>query len=297
MRTPELKTSISENNRRNIKSDLIIKNLPSTLSSGDGLRVVIQPQHDLRTGNVLAAEALIRWQHPQIGNIPPTEFLPHLDGMGLESVLFEFVLKCVLDLLCTLRLLNIECPVAINASASLMADIKTIKTIENFLKQAELPAHLLKVEVTEDKPTTNLKALTENLSQLRADGFCVSMDDFGTGHSTLERLISLPFSELKIDKTFITQMLSCASSHAIVLTSLELGRKLGLKVVAEGVETNDQSRLLQHMGCKYGQGFGLTRPLEMKDFITKIVRTKGSVVNDANHHSKIAPNNKSILLC
>ncbi len=255
-----------------ISLEFIKTAFPSALSTNDGLSVAIQPQYDLRTGKIVAAEALVRWNHPLKGNISPEKFIPVLDGLGLESALFEFVLNKVLDVLCTLRLLNIECPISINASTLLMSDPKVTENLIARLEQAGIAPRLVNIEITEDKETPNLQVLASNLTHLREYGFAISIDDFGTGHSTLQRLISLPFSQLKIDRVFVSRMLDCASARAIVISSLELGRKLGLSVVAEGIESGEQVGFLRKIGCWCGQGFGLSRPLKIRDFITRLVR-------------------------
>lgn len=246
--------------------------LASALSSGKGFRIVVQPQVHLETGRIVGAEALIRWRHTEYGDISPSEFLPVLSRLGLEQTLFEFVMDRVQDLLCTLRLFNIECPISVNASADVLSDAGALHRLEKHLQQAGLPPRLLKIEVTEDKPAQDLQALAAALSKMRARGFGISMDDFGVGCSSLKRLVSLPFSELKIDRMFVQEMMNNAASHAVVLASLELGAKLGLRVVAEGVETDEQARLLQEMGCWSAQGYGLSRPLEITEFISKLLR-------------------------
>ncbi|QXI11258.1 EAL domain-containing protein [Pseudomonas zeae] len=282
MRTTEINATESCAPEENTSLEFIKTALKVALSTHDGLRVAIQPQYNLITGQIVAAEALIRWQHPLKGNISPEKLIPALNDPKLELSLFDFVLNKVFEALCTLKLMSIECPISINASAFLMSDTKITESLIKRMSRAGLPARLLNIEITEDKETSDLKSLSKNLSILREHGFTISIDDFGTGHSTLQRLISLPFSELKIDRTFVSRMLECAGARAIISASLELGRKLGLRVVAEGIESGEQVGLLQSMGCWCGQGFALSRPLEVKDFITKLFRNLESIVGADN---------------
>lgn len=245
--------------------------LRSTLQTGEGLRVVVQPQFNLDTGMIVGAEALVRWRY-QEHDVAPDLFLPTLGRLGLERELFEFVLDRVQDLLLTLKFFNIRCTVSVNASADVLSSADIQHSIETRLRNSGLPADALKIEVTEDSPASDLGALATQLSGLRKRGIDISMDDFGVGRSSMKRLVTLPFSELKIDRMFVQEMANCPASNAVVQTSLSLGAKLGMQVVAEGVETSDQAMLLRDMGCSRGQGFGLSAPLEIGAFIGYVAR-------------------------
>lgn len=245
--------------------------LSSTLQTGEGLRVVVQPQFNLDTGAIVGAEALVRWRY-QEHDVAPDRFLPTLARLGLERELFEFVLDRVQDLLLTLKFFNIRCTVSVNASADVLSSADIEHSIEARLRNSGLPADALKIEVTEDSAASDLGALAAQLSGLRKRGIDISMDDFGVGRSSMKRLVTLPFSELKIDRMFVQEMANCPASNAVVQTSLSLGAKLGIQVVAEGVETSDQAMLLRDMGCSRGQGFGLSAPLEIGAFISYVAR-------------------------
>ncbi|WP_165676013.1 EAL domain-containing protein [Metapseudomonas otitidis] len=245
--------------------------LRSALLTGEGLRVVVQPQFNLGTGKIVGAEALVRWRY-QEHDVSPDRFLPTLAQLGLERELFEFVLDQVQDLLLTLTLFDIQCAVSVNASAVVLSSADMPHCLEARLLKSGLPAHLLNIEVTEDNPAPDLEALAIQLSGLRERGIGISMDDFGVGCSSMKRLVTLPFSELKIDRMFIQEMANCPASSAVVQTSLSLGSKLGMQVVAEGVETSEQAIMLRDMGCSRAQGFGLSVPLEIGSFIGHLVR-------------------------
>ncbi|WP_324709993.1 EAL domain-containing protein [Pseudomonas citronellolis] len=250
------------------------RSLIAALSSGDGFRILLQPQFHLHTGEIVGAEALARWRHGENQDIPPAEFLPILDRLGLESTLFELVCERIRALLCELQHHAIQCPISVNASAELLSTGAILRRLEDRLQSVELPNRLLKIEVTEDKTAPDLPALARELSRMKARGFEISIDDFGVGRSSLKRLVSLPFTELKIDRMFVQAMAHCPASLAVVHTSLELGRRMELRVVAEGVETDEQARMLQAMGCHYGQGFGLSHPLEAPAFIARMTDGK-----------------------
>lgn len=245
--------------------------LRSTLRTGEGLRVVVQPQFNLNTGKIVGAEALVRWRY-QEHDVAPDRFLPTLVQLGLERELLEFVLDRVQDLLLTLKFFNIRCAVSVNASADVLSSADIPRCIAARLRGTDLPADLLKIEVTEDSAASDLEALAIQLSDLRKRGIGISMDDFGVGRSSMKRLVTLPFSELKIDRMFVQEMASCLASNAVVQTSLSLGAKLGMQVVAEGVETAEQAMLLRDMGCSRAQGFGLSAPLEIGAFIGYLAR-------------------------
>lgn len=244
--------------------------LRAALRMSDGLRIVVQPQFNLDTGRIVGAEALVRWRY--LGReIAPEHFLPPLIRLGLERDLFEFVLDQAQNLLLTLEPFNIQCPISVNASATVMSCADMPSSLDARLRQSGLPAHLLKIEITEDIAAPDLETLAVQLSGVRKCGIGVSMDDFGVGRSTMKRLVSLPFSELKIDRMFVQEIANPAS-HAVVQTSLSLGAKLGIQVVAEGVETGEQAILLRDMGCSRAQGFGLSAPLEVGAFIGYLAR-------------------------
>ncbi|WP_137823311.1 EAL domain-containing protein [Pseudomonas sp. D(2018)] len=245
--------------------------LRMALRTGEGLRIVVQPQFNLDTGKIVGAEALVRWRYLE-REIAPDRFLPTLIRLGLERDLFEFVLDQALGLLLTLERFNIQCPIAVNASATVLSSADMPHNLEARLRHSGLPAHLLKIELTEDVAAPDLEALAVRLSGIRERGIGISMDDFGVGRSSMKRLVSLPFSELKIDRMFVQEIANCPASNAVVQTSLGLGAKLGIQVVAEGVETGEQAILLRDMGCSRAQGFGLSAPLEVGAFIGYLAR-------------------------
>lgn len=241
------------------------------LGGTDGLRIVLQPQVDLATGSILGAEALARWRHPRSGDVPPSAFVQAISRLSMDPMLFHFVTERALDVQARLAAQGVLLRVAVNASVSTLSAPGVALSLEARTLQRGVAPSLITVEITEDESIQDKTALEAALRRLRACGFGVSMDDFGTGASTLERLTRLPFTEIKIDQSFVRRLASESASHAVVSAAMDLGRALGLSVVAEGIETEEQARLLRELGCRIGQGFGLGRPMEVDAFLEKVL--------------------------
>ncbi|RFP92944.1 EAL domain-containing protein [Pseudomonas fluorescens] len=231
------------------------------------IRIVLQPQVDLITGKYVGAEALARWQHPVLGNISPSVFVPLANNAGLNVLLFHYVEAKVVALLRRLKKLGIAIPISANASAITLCTPGLANRLEQRLKLAEVPNSLFKIELTEDVPIDDMLPLSTALCGLRLRGFSVAMDDFGCGASTLNLLTRLPFSELKIDGRFVRGMAHKPGCRAAVSGAIAIAREMKLEFVAEGIETPEQIETLLDAGCRVGQGFALSPPLEVNDFI------------------------------
>ncbi|MCS3509251.1 EAL domain-containing protein [Achromobacter sp. JUb104] len=253
------------------------KDLVLALCAEDGLRVVLQPQVDLTTGQILGAEALIRWRHPQVGEVPAFEVVEAISRLSMDPRLFHVVTERVLDLLAHLATKGTSTRISVNAAAPTL----TVPGVAHCLWERTLRRGIspdkITIELTESETTQNKTALVAELRRLRAFGFGVSMDDFGTGASTLERLSHLPFSEIKVDQTFVQRFHSESAARAIVAAAIELGRAMDLVVVAEGVETPEQAALLRSLGCRIGQGFGLAQPMEVAAFVERLLATPSNI--------------------
>ncbi|MEB5932397.1 EAL domain-containing protein [Pseudomonas mosselii] len=234
------------------------------------MRIVVQPQVDLRTGQYIGAEALARWRHPLLGEIPASVFVPMAEKAGLSMLLFHFVEAKVVSLLRRLDQLGVALPVSVNASAVILCAPGLAQRLALRLEQAGLPNALLKVELTEDVPVSDMLPLSTALGALRLRGFSVAVDDYGRGASTLDLLTRLPFSELKIDGRFVRGMGLEPGCNAAVTGAISIAREMGLAFIAEGIETQEQVRKLLELGCCSGQGYALSRPLEVEDFIAKV---------------------------
>ncbi|CAB3720273.1 hypothetical protein LMG3458_03891 [Achromobacter deleyi] len=240
------------------------------ITGKDGLRVLLQPQVDLLTGRIVSAEALARWQHPRLGIVMPAEFIPAVNRLGLDRTLFERVAQRVIDMLQTMRRTGMAIPVAINAPASTLSDERSVDFLLARIHAAELPASLLRVELTEDQPIKELEALRATLARLEEAGCEVSLDDFGTGHASLKLLSAIPLSEVKIDQYFVTRMRRSAVAFEVLRTAAELATRMGWRVVAEGVENVADIPALRAAGCRYGQGYALGRPMPLDDLMMRL---------------------------
>ena len=237
------------------------------IHTGEGLRVVYQPQYDLLSRRVVSAEALLRWHHPSYGEVPPSVLIPMVNRLGLHLPLFDWVVKEVIEVLHELRRQGADVPVAVNASIDTVCEPGMADLLAAKMWDACLPTRLLKVEVTEDLPVLDELCLSGCLNTLRAKGFPLSLDDFGAGSATFNVLFKMPFDEVKIDGAFIRDMETNSHSHAIVATLISLAQKLNLKLVAEGIENESVLAALLGVGCRIGQGYALGRPMEREQFL------------------------------
>lgn len=235
--------------------------------SGRGLRIVYQPQYNLHSRRIISAEALLRWHHPHYGNVPPSVFIPMVNRLGLHWRLFQLVVAQVVDVLRCLRSIGADVPIAVNASVDTVCEPGMADFLARTMWNACLPARLLKVEMTEELPVLDELSLSASLNALRGKGFPLSLDDFGAGFATLEVLVKMPFDEVKIDGAFIRGMQTNAQSQAIVATVISLAQRLNVKLVAEGIEDETMATSLRDMGCRIGQGYALSRPMERADFL------------------------------
>jgi diguanylate cyclase (GGDEF)-like protein len=220
-----------------------------------------QPKVDLRRGEVSGAEALIRWQHPELGLIPPMEFLPLAEQTGLIGPLTSYVISAALKQAREWALEGLDVPVAVNVSERSLLDPRFPAEVEGLLERWGVPGEQLQLELTERGLIADVVTAMDVIERLCALGVRISIDDFGTGYSSLGRLVELPIQELKIDRSFVMDMDGDGPGAAIVRSTIDLGHHLGLEVVAEGVETEEQLRELRTLGCDGAQGFHLLRPL------------------------------------
>lgn len=263
---------------------LIDEELFAAISSGNAFRIVLQPQHDLLTGDLVGAEALARWIHPQLGDISPSVFMPALTRMGVEPKLFKLVFMRVQEVLQSLIKIDAALPISVNTSVATLSIPGLLRQLEHTLSKNKVPPKLMKIEITEDLALDDLCSLADELHWMRSLGFGISMDNFGTGTSTLERLTQLPFSELKIDRSFVRRMVDEPAAGAVVRMALNLGHFLGVEVVAEGIERAEQVHLLCALGVKVGEGYGLGAPMEVEKFASYAMAHAVKRRENALHH-------------
>lgn len=227
-----------------------------------------QPKVCAASGRVVAAEALARWRHPQLGLLPPYPyFIGQLEQTGNIGTITDSILTQAVAACRGWQNQNLELSVSVNLSQqALQADFDLADRISEITELAGLHPSKLILEITETAAATNIGPVLENLARLRIRGFQLSIDDFGTGYSSLEQLARVAFTELKIDRSFVAQMLERADARTIISSSIDMAGKLGIRTVAEGVESREEWDLLRAFGCDELQGYYLGRPMPADAF-------------------------------
>ena len=241
------------------------------------LALFFQPQIDLVTGGLLGAEALMRWEHPKRGLIPPDVFIPIAEHTGAIRELTTFALEEALGQCERWRTLGMPGVVSVNVTAQDVLDQELPQRIADMLQRRRLPAACLELELTETMLMADPERAGEILRILDGMGVTLAIDDFGTGYSSLAYLKRLPVDRIKIDRTFVMNMQHDASDAAIVASTIDLARNLGLRAVAEGIEDPRVSGELVRMGCTEGQGYAFARPLAADDFVAWAVERGDAV--------------------
>lgn len=224
-----------------------------------------QPIVALATGQLVGLEALVRWQHPQRGFIAPNEFIPVAEETGVIIALGEWVLR---EACRQLRLWHQAFPewgnltVSVNLSGKQLREPDLTAQLAQILKETGLEGHLLKLELTESVLIDDAEAMLQTLAGIHAQKIQLSIDDFGTGYSSLSYLPRFPISALKIDRSFVSRMLTDADNFEIVRAIVTLAHSIGLEVVAEGIETREQAAQLRAFGCEFGQGYFFAKPMD-----------------------------------
>ncbi len=231
------------------------------------LEVFYQPQLDLQSGKVVAAEALVRWRHPTRGLMLPDSFIPTAEGSRIIMRLGAFVLERVCrDLTAWLANGFREIRVAVNLSALEFQDRHLVETVHRILEETGAPARLIELEITETTLMHHAERTMETLHQLKAMGIQLVIDDFGIGYSSLSYLQRFPIDSVKIDRSFVSGIDAKGGDQAIIAAVVQLAKSLDLRVVAEGVESEEQLRMLKGEHCPHGQGFLFARPMGAADF-------------------------------
>jgi EAL domain-containing protein (putative c-di-GMP-specific phosphodiesterase class I) len=225
------------------------------------LHMVYQPKIALTDGRLVRVEALVRWDDPLLGTVPPSRFVPLAERFGLIDQLTEWGLTTTLKQWNRWRGAGVRTCLAFNISALSLQHLDFPDLVARMCRAHEVPADQLVLELTESA-TQPLVKLMDTLTRFRIKGIGLAIDDFGTGYSSLMQLRQLPFTELKIDRFFVADAVQSADSRLIVKAIIDLAHGLGLSVTAEGVETGDQVRLLRELGCDIAQGYLIAQPLE-----------------------------------
>jgi diguanylate cyclase (GGDEF)-like protein len=237
---------------------------------GDELFLVYQPKCSAATGAVEGVEALVRWDHPERGELGPDEFLPLAERTGLIHPMTRRVLGLALADCRRWLDLGVQLPVAVNLSARTLLDRGFAAEVEQMLGYWRLPGHLLELEITETALMADPERARDLLEQLSALGVVLAIDDFGTGHSSLARLRTLPVDDVKIDRSFVTSMLTSPNDAFIVRSVIALAHDVGLRVVAEGVEDASTHAALAELGCDVVQGFHFGHALAGNELLREL---------------------------
>lgn len=238
-------------------------------ANNDEFEAYFQPKACLRSGRIVAAEALARWRHPRFGILPPyPHFIGQLESSGHIAGITEAMLVQAATACRAWQESGLNLSVSVNLSQRyLQDDVNLAERISEICEFVGLNPSRLILEVTETAAATDVGRVLESLTRLRMRGFELSIDDFGTGYSSLEQLSRVAFTELKIDRSFVSQITACADARTIVASSIDMAHRLGIRSVAEGIETAAEWDMLGDLGCDQVQGFLLGRAMPGNDFL------------------------------
>ena len=233
----------------------------------DELILYFQPQIAIQSGEIAGVEALVRWQHPELGLVGPERFIPIAESYGWMDQLTSLVLNKAILQIQQWRAADFDISVSINIAADNITSLALPEQLAGLLMEKKLDPTRLTLEITESSLMGELATSLDILTRLRMKGVKLSIDDFGTGYSSLVQLHRMPFTELKIDRSFVSYMTDDREARAIVKTCIVLGHDLGVQVVAEGIEQPSHLNLLWQMGCDIAQGYLLSRPIPGDDLL------------------------------
>ncbi|MFY1636064.1 putative bifunctional diguanylate cyclase/phosphodiesterase [Solwaraspora sp. WMMB335] len=246
----------------------LLAELRVALGVDDQLELALQPAVDLVTGAPTGVEALIRWRHPRRGRLTPVDFVRAVEGSELLGPFTRYVVDRALSVAAEWAACGIDVPISVNISARSLLDPQLPAEIGELLRRHQVPARRLVLEITETVVMSDLEIIDEVLARLREMGVQLAVDDFGTGFSSLAFLSRVTVDELKVDRSFVVRMADSPRAAAIVRHTVFLGREMGLRVVAEGVETADQRATLAALGCAAAQGYHFFKPMPADKIIT-----------------------------
>ncbi|AQS36871.1 diguanylate cyclase/phosphodiesterase [Shewanella psychrophila] len=250
----------------------LINELKSAIQHGE-LVLFYQPKLDLTLNKVTHVEALVRWLHPDRGMIPPDEFIPIAEQMGQMNALTRWVMNEAIDQYLSWKDQGIDLGIAINISAENLKDTNFCQYVLDVISDRSVPIEALTLEITEDAVVSDPENAIKQLRVLKQYGLKLSIDDYGTGYSSLAQLKQLPVDELKIDKSFVQNLMVNLDDQIIVNSTLQLAHSLGLRVVAEGIEDEGALKWLAERGCEMGQGYYLSKPADADTLVAWLVNS------------------------
>ena len=231
----------------------------------DELFLVYQPKIDVRAGTAVGAEALVRWRPPSGAIMPPDTFLPYAEENDLMGPLTNWVMRNAVDQMAKWAADDFDMNLAVNISATNLHDLSLPDSLAEMCHAAGLKPNNFTLELTETASMRDAAKMMDVLARFRLKEFSLSIDDFGTGYSSLVQLQRLPFSEIKIDKSFVFGMDKTKENAVIAKTVIDMGHNLGLQVCAEGVENEASLEMLRSFGCDYAQGYFFSKPIAADD--------------------------------
>ncbi|NIO41392.1 MAG: EAL domain-containing protein [Burkholderiales bacterium] len=243
----------------------------------DEMRLVYQPKVDLQTREIIGAEALLRWHHPKRGQISPAQFIPVAEESGMVGKIGEWVLRDACRQIRQWQDNGLTPRIAVNVSPRQFQQYDVAELISDAISEARISPEFLEIELTESAVMHNAEASVVALEKLKTLGVRVSIDDFGTGYSSLSYLKRFPIENLKIDRSFVRDISSDPNDAAIVRAIITLARNLGMKVTAEGVETEEQLAFLNAYGCEYAQGYLFGKPMAADELTWRMSPREKSV--------------------
>jgi len=245
--------------------------------NGRELFLQYQPKVRMNTGALEGVEALVRWRHPVRGLVPPDQFIQLAEISGLIDRLTDFVLAEAIYQQKFWAQQGLDIHIAVNLSPVNLRDEQLVEHIAMLCQSENIAPDRLVLEITESTAMSNALQSLDILTRLRLKGFRLSIDDFGTGFSSLSRLRRLPVTEIKIDRTFVIEALTSADALIIVKTVIGLAKNMNLTVIAEGVETEEHYRLLNDLGCDMAQGYGIAKPMDAGGLLMWNAERQGTV--------------------
>ncbi len=242
------------------RDEFTVEDLRHGLKEGEFI-AYFQPKVSFATGEMKGVEALVRWFRPGHGMVPPAQFIPEMEHEGLVAHLTEVLLTQTCGYLKAWALMGHVVTASVNVSMLCLTDVGIADRLHDLVKESDCDPRQIILEVTETEVMTDVAKVLNVLARLRLKGFGLSIDDFGTGYSSLQQLSNVPFTELKVDQSFVKDSPTQPRHRTIIEASLGLAHKLKLKTVAEGVETRAEWDLLKSMGCQTAQGYFVARPM------------------------------------
>jgi diguanylate cyclase (GGDEF)-like protein len=265
------KSSMSHTLTRTLE---LVQRLECALAEGN-LQLYYQPKVELYAGMLVGAEALLRWHDPQLGWVTPAEFIPVAEGRGLMPQIGEWVLRTACQHIKQWKHQGLSCRgrISVNVSARQFDDPYFLERVALVLEETGVPPFCIELELTESCLMNDPERMSEIMTTLKGLGFSIAIDDFGTGYSSLAYLKRFPIDTLKIDQTFVKNMLEDNNDKAIISTILAIAQQMGLTTVVEGVETEEQRQALQKLGCVLAQGYYFSRPEPVDQFTEKRLKS------------------------